>query len=779
MPGSKPPFSDLFTGNSVLLRLAQRFGAVLLLLAFLVIKCAAASAEVVDAQGGETIGFPERGCASCHAEAYRNWQASHHFRSMQVANTAAVLGTFDGQVLLFARGTEKIRLVQEDGEFFAEIWSVHEPKNISRFKVLYTFGYEPLQQYMVDIGKGRLNLLPVAWDSRSLVNGGQRWFVLYPDTAEFDRFYWRNVGQNWNHMCADCHSTNVRKNFSAVSGVYLTEFDQVNVSCAACHGEDPNHGGLSNTLPANALETGSFVKPIGERVEEWIGTLGNKTLQPAAVGKTKQLEVCSPCHARRQQVGDADRLHPPTMMRLFLPSLIENGLYYPDGQILDEVFVYGSFLQSEMAKKGVVCTNCHEPHSNELVLPIEEVCFQCHSSEAYGGKLHSAHDPSVAGAPICVDCHMPAKTYMQVDDRREHSFHVPNWLSAEQVKTPLACKNCHGELSRDMIAARFGDLEISARSSSKQRLALAFYLADREDPSALPALLQLADDRYLAEIDRASALMRLRRFSDGNVVAVLARAIRSGTEIEQLGAARGAAGLSAGDRWQVLEPLLKSELLVLRIEAAGQLVRNWQELTGTQQEKLEPALADYFKAQSFNFDRGFALTNAANALVFQGKNAQAEALLLKAIQREPYFAGSYINLARVFRDEERFDKEISTLEQGIASQPESSALRYAYALALIRRQRYEPAVEQLERATDISPRDAQGWFVLGLAEQRTGRGTGIHALRKAAELSADPQYLYAYCESLLKARHSESRDCVDKLREVVGREVVDALLQRH
>ncbi|MCV5961637.1 hypothetical protein OFO30_40260, partial [Escherichia coli] len=62
---------------------------------------------------------------------------------------------------------------------------------------------------MVEFEDGRVQLIPFAWDTRAKVEGGQRWFHLYPETTTTDEFYWTNTGQNWNFMCADCHSTNL------------------------------------------------------------------------------------------------------------------------------------------------------------------------------------------------------------------------------------------------------------------------------------------------------------------------------------------------------------------------------------------------------------------------------------------------------------------------------------------------------------------------------------------------------------------------------------------
>ena len=68
--------------------------------------------------------------------------------------------------------------------------------------------------------------------------------------------------------------------------------------------------------------------------------------------------------------------HGGALLDDFLPSRLGEGLYYPDGQIRDEVYVYGSFVQSKMHAAGVRCSNCHQPHSLNLRAEGNDVCTQ-------------------------------------------------------------------------------------------------------------------------------------------------------------------------------------------------------------------------------------------------------------------------------------------------------------------------------------------------------------------------------------------------------------------
>src|SRR5262249_59595941 len=89
---------------------------------------------------------------------------------------------------------------------------------------------------------------------------------------------------------------------------------------------------------------------------------------------------------------------------------LARGLYHADGQMLDEVYTYGSFKQSKMFAAGVTCGDCHEPHAAKLRAPADGLCLQCHAADKYAAATHHRHE--AASPPLaCASCHMPARTY--------------------------------------------------------------------------------------------------------------------------------------------------------------------------------------------------------------------------------------------------------------------------------------------------------------------------------------------------------------------------------
>ena len=362
-------------------------------------------------------------CAGCHELQTSAWRSSQHAGAMQEATDRTVLGDFDG-VTVEHHGS-RARFFREGGRFVVE--TDGKDGKTAGFTVRYTFGVEPLQQYLVEFPDGRIQALPFAWDTRPKEAGGQRWFHLYPDerVPHTDPLHWTGAQQNWNYMCAECHSTNVRKNYDATTDTFHTTFSEISVGCEGCHGPAAGHLAWAQGGRPSATGNKGFPSVVAPRAPvAWApdprtGSPTASTAQPSG----GEVDMCGRCHARRGQFTEDWRPGRP-LADTHLPAFLTADLFEADGQMRDEVFNYASFLQSKMHAKGVVCSDCHDPHSGSLKAVRAEVCSQCHAPAKFAAETHTRH---VAGptAPDCISCHMPERTYMVVDRRHDHSFRVP------------------------------------------------------------------------------------------------------------------------------------------------------------------------------------------------------------------------------------------------------------------------------------------------------------------------------------------------------------------
>ena len=178
-------------------------------------------------------------CADCHPNETGKWTGSHHDLAMQHASETSMLGDFNDARFEYAGTTSTF---YRQGE---EFWVRTDGADgkLEDFQIGYAFGVEPLQQYLVEFPGGRYQSLGIAWDTRPASSGGQRWFHLYPDEAidYRDDLHWTRRAQNWNYMCAECHSTDLQKNYDAATDSYATTWEEINVSCEACHGPASRH----------------------------------------------------------------------------------------------------------------------------------------------------------------------------------------------------------------------------------------------------------------------------------------------------------------------------------------------------------------------------------------------------------------------------------------------------------------------------------------------------------------------------------------------------------
>ena len=319
----------------------------------------AASAQVaVDAEGH--VGSET--CAGCHQAEHDAWRGSHHDLAMQHADDTTVLGDFDDAELMHQGITS--RFTRRGAAF---VVSTEGPTGaIEDFEIAFTFGVAPVQQYLVPFPGGRYQALRVGWDTRPQAVGGQRWVDLEgaQRVAPGDPLHWTGQSYTWNFMCSDCHSTNVVRNYDPATDSYRTSFSEIDVGCEACHGAGTAHVAWAQAGAPGEDDMGLAVRfpPPATWVmntETGIAELDGD----AAAGA--ELQACARCHSRRATLSDGSGPDRPFLDDYRL-SLLRSDLYHPDGQILDEVFVLGSFLQSRMHRAGVRCSNCHEPHALEL-----------------------------------------------------------------------------------------------------------------------------------------------------------------------------------------------------------------------------------------------------------------------------------------------------------------------------------------------------------------------------------------------------------------------------
>ncbi|RLA48883.1 MAG: hypothetical protein DRQ98_14340, partial [Gammaproteobacteria bacterium] len=614
-------------------------------------------------------------CKNCHASEYALWQGSHHDLAMQLPTPDTVLGDFDDASFTYNNITTRFF---RDGDRFM-VRTDGEDGALTDFPVSYVFGVYPLQQVLLPLSRGRLQALSIAWDSRPEAEGGQRWYHLYPEEVidHKDPLHWTGPYQNWNTRCAECHSTDVRKNYDAASRSFTTTFEEVDVSCEACHGPGEKHLELAQKEKLETAVNGGFPTALAQR-GEWAFPAGKTIAQrSSALQSRAQIDNCGRCHARRGTLGDyhygADLLD---THRLSLP---QSPLYYHDGQIQDEVYVYGSFVQSKMHQAGVVCSNCHEPHSLALRAPGNGVCAQCHQPQQYDTDRHHHHGAGSAGSQ-CAECHMPETTYMGVDPRRDHSMRIPRPDLSVVMGTPNACNQCHVDRDAPWALDALRDWGVQFRDTGSHP-ARAFYRFDQGDSRALPTLVQLANDSSVAPIWRATAMELLGEVGGRDALQSVTTLLYDDDPLLRVSTVRSLQFLPLHQRLQLLQPLFDDDITSVRMEVAMSLAGvPLDQVTPQQAKQLRALFSEYLRIQREHADMPGVQLQLGVFYVTRGDLPAAEAAYREALYLNPQLLPAYLNLADLLRAQSREDEARQLLLQALAIVPNNGATLHSLGL---------------------------------------------------------------------------------------------------
>jgi tetratricopeptide (TPR) repeat protein len=621
---------------------------------------------------------------------------------------------------------------------------------MDEFEIEYTFGWEPLQQYLIRFPGGRLQALSIAWDVER-----RRWFHLYPDQAipPDDWLHWTRNGQNWNGMCAECHSTDLRKSYDPATDSYETTWAEIDVSCEACHGPGSRHVEWAKVPPMARPEAPDYALAIDT------GTISSRD----------EVDLCAPCHSRRTELGDYDHTRVP-LLDNHLPALLREGLYHADGQILEEVYVWGSFVQSKMYQKDVRCSDCHDVHSLELRHEGNRLCLQCHQADAYDTRDHHFHKKIHEGRPsdgaLCVRCHMAEQPFMVIDYRADHSFRVPRPDLTIRIGVPNACSSsgCHDDKPVQWSADAYAKWYGQAR---KPQYGPTLHAGRRRDPAALEPLIGLAEDRLAPGLVRATALSLLRAYQGEETTAVLRRALLDDDALIRHTAVESVNVADPDKRVELLAPLLFDPARAVRLQAAVALAGTPPGLLEPYQEQaLDEAIAEHRRAMEYSLDFAFAGFNLGNLHAQQGDMEVAEAFYRKAIEVDDLFVPAKMNLAVLLDGQGRTAEAAALLEQVIAAYPDNLDAAYSLALSLAALERYDEADGLFARVAAGRPDQARVHYNRGLLLQRLGRDAEAEdALRRALEVEPESfDFLYALADFFVRrGRVDDAADIADRL----------------
>ena len=655
-------------------------------------------------------------CQACHEDAFQAWQGSDHDKAMDLATDETVLGDFNDNT--FVDHTGRTSRFFRDGSAF-KVETTGADDSLQTFTVEYVFGHDPLQQYLIPFPNGRYQCLTIAWDTKK-----KQWFDLYvgQDVPPGDWLHWTGRAQTWNTMCAECHSTNLQKGYDMETDSYKTTWSEIDVSCEACHGPASNHlTWAAQSKRKRARDT----------------TCGLET-QPKLYDSKEHVAACSNCHARRQMFQDISHASRPD--ENFATELLRENTYHADGQIRDEVYVYGSFIQSKMYHNGVSCKDCHDPHSLKLKHEGNALCAQCHDPAVFDTKTHHFHDDN-AGAQ-CTNCHMPERVYMGVDWRADHSIRIPRPDLTASTGSPDACSRCHDDkplaFSVDAFRNWFGEDKPDHFGTT---------LADvrKNVPDALTRLVAACQNRELPDLARATMVAELIRYDSPKARQAIEFALRDESPLVRRAAVNALAEPAPP---ALLVPLLRDPVAGVRTAAAAVLAPQSAQLVGAHQEAFIEAKRELILATAYTGDMPGSRHNLANLYAAVGDHEAAEAQYRAALKLDARFVPAGMNLSVMLSQQGRNEEARKLLEGIVANDQNFGEAAFSLGLLQAEMRDYPAAVESLRKATVLMPQHARAFYNLGNLESFLKHNDAAEsALNTAFSLQpGNPQIVHALAQ---------------------------------
>lgn len=705
---------------------------------FIVDSCTSKYIKYSDIQSQSIDYVGDQSCKKCHATEFKEWKQSHHYMSMLPPNDSTVKGNFNN--ITFTADGVTSRFFKKGSKYFINTEG-DDGKNHD-FEVKYIFGFTPLQQYLIEFPGGRLQVPRLSWDVNK-----KKWFNQYAgqNIPSHDWLHWTGNAQNWNTMCASCHSTNLRKNYDIKTDTYKTSYSIINVSCESCHGAGKQHVDFINDdYKSGERVVGSFMK------------LAKNSKQ------IEELNTCAPCHARVSELSGT-HIDSKEIMDNYIPQIPDTENYHADGQVNDEDYIYTSFLQSRMFHKGVTCSTCHNPHSVKLKRIGNQTCTLCHIPTKYDVPTHTFHKKGTA-ATECKNCHMPGKLYMGNDLRHDHSFRVPRPDLSVKYGTPNACSNCHKDKSEKVLAQAiikwYGPKRV-------YHFAEDLIPGSKLDVNSEKHLISLIDNKFVPKIIKATATFYLGSIPTQTSLNIILARLSSKEGQVRYRALRSLASFPAESWMQAVGPLLSDKVRAVRIAAADlyitipkeQVPSLFAKAFGSAQVELEQSLryqtdfstgnvmlADYYlKLQDYDnaekfYLRGlkkdskmnYALLNLSAAYNSQGKNSQALQTLELALKNDSKNERIYYNMALLFNEMNNIAAAEKAFARAVELNSTNPKVYYNYGLLLNQNKKAKQAETILLKGIQINPSDSELYYALSFVYMQSN--DKVKAIQTAIKL---------------------------------------------
>ncbi len=677
-------------------------------------------------------------CRECHEKAFVEWQNSHHALAERSLNPAIDKEAFDPP-RSFKHGSQTSSVRIQNGQY--QLITRGLDGQQKPYPVARSLGVFPLWQYLVPGTGGRYQMTELAYDPAR-----REWFDVYgnEDRQPGEWGHWSGRGMTWNVMCAGCHNTRLRKNYSMEKDAYQTARAEMGVGCEACHGACAEHVAWQQSR--------TNIPP----------QLRPKDPTVLRLSKDQTLSLCGNCHSRRGELT-GDFVPGDSYWDHFMPSIPdESDIYYPDGQVRDEDFEFVSFLGSRMHSLGVRCLDCHNVHTGKILSKNNDLCLRCHKGSI--DPLAHGHHPLNKAGSLCVDCHMPITVYMARHPRRDHGLTIPDPQLTKEFNIPNACSRCHADKPLDWNIDAVNRWYGSRMKRHTQIRARWMAQARTSDINVTTNLIQMIQTESIPMWRASAALLLRSRLHIDSVQEALCTATSDPSPLVRASAARALEPLAhaANPRAvQHLETLCADPFRLPRIEAA------WGLRTRLDTNSL--AGNDLLRSLKQNVDQPTGMLQWGLFQLDRNQPVEALECFRKAVQWDthspPLRQALAVSLSLLGKKEEAAKE----LEVACKAIPRDAGLQFNLGLALAEIKQLAASLAAFEKAVQLDPQFSRAWYNLGLARSSDGQPQkALEALEKAESLEPQsPDAPYARATILYQqGRLSDARMAARRALEI-------------
>jgi Flp pilus assembly protein TadD len=700
---------------SVSISMAARIRVVLLV----VVLCGCRGGDGRVESADELVGSAS--CRDCHPAFHDLWATSSHGRTVRPFTRALAAGLSLPAAAVDAGGRRYevdpgAGVLTQGGEGGAAL------------DLAYAVGGRDVLYLLTPLERGRLQVLPVAWDVAQAT-----WF---DTTASAVRHFgagpvdealpWTDRALTFNTACRDCHVSHVSTHYDAPTDRYTTTWAEPGISCEACHGPGAEHVRV-------CVDAGDGPAPQELAIRRF-GDLG-----PAQVN-----DACSACHAKAVpltggfQPGDRFFDH-------FDLVTLEHPDYHPDGRDLGENYTTTSWLLSPCVGGGELdCLHCHTASGRfRHAEQPDRSCEPCHADRVASSAQHSHHEAGTPGGR-CIDCHMPATRFARMR-RSDHSMRPPMPSLAAAVGSDDACTGCHADGDPAWAAeqvASWGGGRIAAETLAWASLVDE---ARRGDFSRLGEMGALIERPAHDEVVAASLLRSMRACDDPGKWVVIGRALADPSPL-----VRAAATAAAGDApepWTLPASLslLHDDVRLVRVRTArGMAAVDEAALAAPHREAFARAASELDASLAVRPDDPRLVLEQGNLAADRGDAASALRRYQVAVALDPDGVEPRVNAAMVHERLGEPGEAERLLGEAQALAPDDPVVNLDLGLLLAGRGRTAEAEVALRKAFEVNPQLAVAAYNLCVLAGEARLDEAVTWCGEAARLEpGEPRYGYS------------------------------------